>query len=620
MNMSLLEICQQLPDIDVSEFHRFTSKWINYVKSNTTSDNIPESDWNQLFTRSNPVAGIDRGEMQDRIKQRNGERETNERRSFVSNWNKIFLPILKGIINPDSGNRIEKIKDVRDTMRNVIIQGGGRNTKAAINRMLITFCPDILIRIPNEDNTKEFMELLRPFSNPDEPLTANEDWVDNSTNIMEFLKRQLGETIQKRTIWDVYISLKNSDKRYSMATNNERETSMLDKYTSLLKTNKNLILTGAPGTGKTYLAKAIAKAINAEIGFVQFHPSYDYTDFVEGLRPKNYGTGNVGFERKDGVFKEFCKRALQRIQISAFDRAYDELFDAIKNSTVQTIPLKSGKQSTLLSVSQDGTIKWVSAKNDSVDVNSVSKPRLRRLFEVYNSIEKLLNIGNVNEEIRGIIGGCNTTYYWAILYEVLKRIGQKSGLCVFIIDEINRGEISKIFGELFFSIDPGYRGEKGKVNTQYQNMVPGGDVFKNGFYVPENVYIIGTMNDIDRSVESMDFAMRRRFAWQEVTAEESYANMIEDDPEFALVKDEIKARMFNLNKAIVETEGLDEAYQIGAAYFRKYLDYQDKTNPFDCLWENHLKGLLFEYLRGNRRAKELLEKLHDAYNKKSLNE
>lgn len=75
MNKRLLDICQQLPDVDVSEFQKFTSKWINYVKSNTTGDNIPESDWNQLFTRSNPVAGIDRGEMQDRIKQRNGERE-----------------------------------------------------------------------------------------------------------------------------------------------------------------------------------------------------------------------------------------------------------------------------------------------------------------------------------------------------------------------------------------------------------------------------------------------------------------------------------------------------------------------------------------------------------------
>ena len=98
--------------------------------------------------------------------------------------------------------------------------------------------------------------------------------------------------------------------------------------------------------------------------------------------------------------------------------------------------------------------------------------------------------------------------------------GEDNRTFIFIIDEINRGEISKIFGELFFSIDPGYRGEKGRVQTQYQNMIEDGDVFKKGFFVPDNVYIIGTMNDIDRSVESMDFAMRRRFAWAEVTAEE----------------------------------------------------------------------------------------------------
>lgn len=615
MNKRLLDICQQLPDVDVSEFQKFTSKWINYVKSNTTSDNIPESDWNQLFTRSNPVAGIDRGEMQDRIKQRNGERETNERRSFVSNWNKIFLPILKGIINPDSGNRIEKIKDVRDTMRNVIIQGGGRNTKAAINRMLITFCPDILIRIPNEDNTKEFMELLRPFSNPDEPLTANEDWVDNSTNIMEFLKRQLGETIQKRTIWDVYISLKNSDKRYSMATNNERETSMLDKYTSLLKTNKNLILTGAPGTGKTYMAKEIAKAMGAEVGFVQFHPSYDYTDFVEGLRPKNDENGNVGFERKDGVFKEFCKQSLHKYrpvedeeleEATTFDEAFDAFIRDLRQTKKELEFDRVRSPSFKVSVGDDSMLR--------IDGTPIKKDLVRSFYEHTNSNNWY------SKHCELILDYLRKHYY---LDEVLYQSRLNPVFLqrrVFIIDEINRGEISKIFGELFFSIDPGYRGEKGKVNTQYQNMVPEGDVFKDGFYVPENVYIIGTMNDIDRSVESMDFAMRRRFAWQEVTAEESYTNMIEHDPDFGLVKDEIKARMFNLNKAIVETEGLDEAYQIGAAYFRKYLDYQDKTNPFDCLWENHLKGLLFEYLRGNRRAKELLEKLHDAYNKKSLNE
>ena len=81
--------------------------------------------------------------------------------------------------------------------------------------------------------------------------------------------------------------------------------SKYQKYIDLLETNKNLILTGAPGTGKTFMAKAIAEEMNAEVGFVQFHPSYDYTGFVEGLRPKNEGNGNVGFELKDGVFKEF---------------------------------------------------------------------------------------------------------------------------------------------------------------------------------------------------------------------------------------------------------------------------------------------------------------------------
>ena len=297
--------------------------------------------------------------------------------------------------------------------------------------------------------------------------------------------------------------------KYINEIRNMEPKSKYQKYIDLLNTNRNLILTGAPGTGKTFMAKAIAEEMETEVGFVQFHPSYDYTDFVEGLRPiQENGCKEIAFRRTDGIFKDLCCSALRNP---------------------------------------------------------------------------------------------NKTF-------------------IMIIDEINRGEISKIFGELFFSIDPGYRGEAGRVQTQYQNMIEDDDAFKEGFYVPDNVYIIGTMNDIDRSVESMDFAMRRRFAWQEVTAKESYANMIENDSEFASVKGEIKARMFNLNKTIVETEGLDEAYQIGAAYFRKYLNYQDRDNPFDCLWENHLKGLLFEYLRGNRRAKELLEKLHEAYNKTSIDE
>ena len=472
MNKRLLDICQQLPDVDVSEFQKFTSKWINYVKSNTAGDNIPETEWNHLFTRTNPVAGIDRGEMQDRIKLKNGDRETNERHSFVSNWDKTFLPILKDIVSPDSKNRIEMIKTVRDTMRNVIIQGGGRNTKAAINRMLITFCPDILIRIPNEENTKEFLELLSPFSNPEEPLTTKEDWVDNSTNIMEFLKRQLGDIIQKRTLWDVYISLKNSDKstNNNMA-NNERDTTMLDKYISILKTNKNLILTGAPGTGKTYMAKEIAKAMGAEVGFVQFHPSYDYTDFVEGLRPKNDENGNVGFERKDGVFKEFCKKSFDVIRPSRFNEGYEEEALNYLKKYYNGEKILTHKQKKYFHIKiENGKIY---AQPDSGNSYLVDD----------DTILKYLKTGEYNKEHQSTYPPSIGEYIKQNIYGKIEypAIGDK--VYIFIIDEINRGEISKIFGELFFSIDPGYRGEKGKVNTQYQNMVPEGDVFKDGFYM-----------------------------------------------------------------------------------------------------------------------------------------
>ena len=390
--------------------------------------------------------------------------------------------------------------------------------------------------------------------------------------------------------------------------------SKYQKYIDLLEANKNLVLTGAPGTGKTFMAKAIAEAMNAEVGFVQFHPSYDYTDFVEGLRPKDDGNGNVGFERKNSVFKEFCKRAISEglviddSEVSetsiSFDDAYNRLLSDLRTTKKELTFDRPRSNSFKVTVGDDSILR--------IDGAPIKKDLVKQFYLHTNSsnwyskhCELIIDYLREHYALDGVIIPSRIVNYRKF---------------VFIIDEINRGEISKILGELFFSIDPGYRGEKGKVNTQYQNMVPEGDVFKDGFYVPENVYVIGTMNDIDRSVESMDFAMRRRFAWQEVTAEESYTNMIEHDPEFALVKDEIKARMFNLNKTIAETEGLDEAYQIGAAYFRKILDYQDKANAFDCLWENHLKGLLFEYLRGNRRAKDLLEKLHEAYNKTSINE
>ena len=420
------------------------------------------------------------------------------------------------------------------------------------------------------------------------------------------------------------------------------EQNKYQKYIDLLEANKNLVLTGAPGTGKTYLAKQIAKKIlnvksdeelqnDKRYGFVQFHPSYDYTDFVEGLRP--FGdSGEIGFERKDGVFKEFCKKSLRtpKVHLTTFDEAYESLCFDIKDGLQDTVLLKSGKESTQLSVTDKNVIRWEAPNSGNLSVNVISRERLRKLYGEYGSIEKLRAIDNINDAIRDVIGGCNTSMYYAILYEVLLRISKlKTGIwtdivpeeslsvntsvinqepAVFVIDEINRGEISKIFGELFFSIDPGYRGIAGRVKTQYQNLIEEGDAFKDGFFVPENVYIIGTMNDIDRSVESMDFAMRRRFAWAEVTAEESMQMLSGIANE-----NEVKMRMQNLNKAIMKIRGLGEAYQIGAAYFKKIEKYD---GDFQKLWDFHLKGLLYEYLRGNINAEEQLNELKEAYDNK----
>ena len=137
-------------------------------------------------------------------------------------------------------------------------------------------------------------------------------------------------------------------------------------------------------------------------------------------------------------------------------------------------------------------------------------------------------------------------------------------------------------------------------------MIEDGDVFKNDFYVPDNVYIIGTMNDIDRSVESMDFAMRRRFTWIEIDAA-SRENILDSLGDYA---EEAKARMAALNKEIEKTHELGKAYEIGPAYFLKL---KDLDYSFENLWKMNLEPLLREYLRGYGNAKDIIDKCEKAY-------
>lgn len=190
-----------------------------------------------------------------------------------------------------------------------------------------------------------------------------------------------------------------------------------------------------------------------------------------------------------------------------------------------------------------------------------------------------------------------------------------------MIDEINRGEISKIFGELFFSVEPSYRGPKGNVTTQFANLHKEENEFdktiRNGengnFFVPENIFIIATMNDIDRSVENLDFAFRRRFPTEYIKWDDTLDSILETlNISF---KEEAKAALTRLNQAITEEEELGEDYTIGGAYLLHLKDTVDANISLEAFWNSYLGTIINEYLKGLLSQKELKEMVTSLKNK-----
>lgn len=412
-------------------------------------------------------------------------------------------------------------------------------------------------------------------------------------------------------------------------------------YSKMLLESKNIIFRGAPGTGKSYLAKQIAADIisngftdrysnltdeqKRQMEFVQFHPSYDYSDFVEGIRPKMNEDGSMGFELQEGIFKRFVDKARKNLENSqkskekikqevSANTVMANFFDNIEYGVQEFYTIK-GNKFTVTDV-DDKYIYIAIPGNKTVDKLNLNIDEVRKMLESGRDFEKVSDITN----FFGKQFATQNYSYDFVLFKEIKKDGLKEVKTnvapeelkkyIFIIDEINRGEISKILGELFFSIDPGYRGKSGEVATQYSNMHDDPD---EKFYIPENVYIIGTMNDIDRSVDSFDFAMRRRFRFVEVKAKETQ-DMLESLENEAL-KSKVVERMDRLNAEILKVDDLNENYQIGASYFLKL-----KTLSFEELWTDYLKPLLQDYVRGLYDEEGIMKRFERAYDYRALNE
>ena len=407
-------------------------------------------------------------------------------------------------------------------------------------------------------------------------------------------------------------------------------------YSKTLLTSKNIIFRGAPGTGKSYLAKQIAADIvsdgatdkyteltdeqKKQIEFVQFHPSYDYSDFVEGLRPKMNEDGTMGFELYDGIFKSFTDKARRNFESSKKSRKAIEqeasvqtqmkaFFDSIEygETSFKTV---TGNKFTIADIDEEKNRIYI-----EIPGNKTANKLVLNIGEIRAMLESGLEFNKISD-ITNFFGKQFATQGYSYDFALFKEIkskqiklsdadmnSEKLKNYIFIIDEINRGEISKILGELFFTIDPGYRGPAGSVATQYSNMHVNQ---AEKFYIPENVYIIGTMNDIDRSVEPIDFAMRRRFRFIDIKVKETQymLDCLGDND----LKSEAVKKMDSLNEEILKVEDLNENYQIGASYFLKL-----KELSFDELWEDYIRPLLHEYVHGLYNEEDIIQRFKAAY-------
>ena len=353
----------------------------------------------------------------------------------------------------------------------------------------------------------------------------------------------------------------------------------------------NQILFGAPGTGKTYHTKKMAveiingkkeedrsrEEINKEyeqlveegqIVFTTFHQSLSYEDFIEGIKPKVTEGGNVTYEVKEGIFKQLCSRANI---IPDFDKGWNYLKDKVKNNPNFSLRTFNGNEIYVTEITDNEVlkIKYKGGKSDKSDNDGVSYDRAKKLQEAFPDLSVVKNI----KEFRSVIGG-DSTAFWAVLNFI-----KNAPTHVLIIDEINRGNVSAIFGELITLLEEDKR--KGNPEHIEAKLPYSGD----NFSVPNNVYIIGTMNTADRSVEALDTALRRRFSFVEMQPDPNELSEVEG------VK--LKELLKTINQRIEML--IDKDHQIGHSYFIGIQNLEGLKRTF----KDKIIPLLEEYFYGD---------------------